>query len=144
MGCKILDNFCISEEKKFFETNPQLSLTLIFIFYRRSHLTYMFLLGILTKIVIISAAGFVDLSGFNLSLTSCALSTSSLFGSENHMFRKQSSKQCGYFGAKWSCISDWWLTWSTVISTFRGTSSFTGLLNSITLSNETTVMLEYV
>lgn len=80
MGCKIWDNFCISEGKKFFETNPQLSLTLIFIFYRRSHLTYMFLLGILTKIVIIFAAGFVDRSGFNLSLTSCALSTSFSFG----------------------------------------------------------------
>jgi len=36
----------------------------------------MFLLGILTKIAITSAAGFVDLSGFNLSLTSCALSSS--------------------------------------------------------------------
>lgn len=79
MGCKIWDKFCISEENKFFETNPQLSPTLIFIFYQQSHLTYMFLPGILTKIVIILAAGFVDLSGFNLSLASCALSTSFFF-----------------------------------------------------------------
>jgi len=33
----------------------------------------------LTEIVIVFAAGFVDLSGFNLSLTSCALSASFSF-----------------------------------------------------------------
>lgn len=49
----------------------------------------MFLLGILTKIAITSEAGFVDLSGFNLSLTSCALSSSFLLGSANHVFQKK-------------------------------------------------------
>lgn len=131
MGCKIWDKFCISEEENFFETNPQLSLTLIFIFYRRSHLTYMFLLGILTKIVIVFAAGFVDLSGFNLSLASCVLSTSfSFLGLKYHMFRKQSSNQRGYFGAKLSCISDYKLTWSRVcLKSFRETTCIAMQLN---------------
>lgn len=115
-------------KKKFFETYPQLSLTLIFIFYRQSHLTYMFLLGILTKIAITSAAGFVDLSGFNLSLTSCALSSSFSSRVCKSRVSEESSQQHGYFRTKWSYICDGEPE-VQFVSNFKGTLTITVLLN---------------